>query len=464
MRIAKGLPRVAVVVLGMVLPAQAWNTHQLVLQQGQVPTIDGVPLALPAYSGTVDTYIDKDNPTVAYSTDSLIRIGGGVWTVNQSLHPKRGYLTFSGFESYIPTGAKVVNAQLNLSAAGYSGSGSGSTVSFRTASWSAADTWNAPPVESRQQIGTANMYDGWGYYWDAAHQTQSMNVTPLVQSWQAAPATNYGFQFRCNEDGTSYMEHDLYSADYTGDIAKRPKLTIDFVQPDSLIIGGYDFRRDVKVLSGPTVIADTVISADGLNHSTDEQGDLRTYNNGGTPRRGLFKILTSNPELAVLAKTGQPLGDRRPQLVSAKLMFNVDLMNEWFDLWKCAQNWTPATATNLTTDGATPWASAWVDSAISNNDGASLGQLGFDFNLKAGTASWDITSILQGYIDGTTPNYGFILGQTTGAAYLNRIFMTDSAVALLRPTLVLEILVPEPATLALLGLAVTAALRRPRRR
>ncbi len=461
MRIAKGLQRAAVVVCGMTLTAQAWTTHQLVVQQGQVPTIDGVPLALPAYTGTVDTYIDRDNPTTAYSADPLLRMGGA----NLGANAKRAYLKFTGFEAYLPTGADVVTGQLVLNSAGYSGSGGGNSFNYRTADWLSTATWNSPPAESKQAMGSVQMQSAWAFWWDTTtHQTQSVNITPLVQSWQAAPATNYGLQFRCNEDSTSYMEQDLYSADYAGDVTKRPKLVVDFVQPDNLIIGGYDFRRDTKVLSGPTAIADTVISADHLTHGTDDLGDLRTFNNGGTPRRGLFKILTSNPELAVLAKTGQPLADRRPQLVSAKLMFQVDNMMDWFDLWKCAQDWNVGSATDLTADGTTPWASAWVGSAISNNDGASLGQSGFAYNLKAGTASWDITSILQGYIDGTTPNYGFILGQTTGAAYLNRVFMTDSAVALMRPTLVLEILVPEPASLALLALAGAAAMRRPRRR
>ena len=66
-----------------------------------------------------------------------------------------------------------------------------------------------------------------------------------------------------------------------------------------------------------------------------------------------------------------------------------------------------------------------------------LGTVSPDSLFRGFTYGLDITSTLQGYIDGTN-NYGFILGQTGYAAYNNGLALTEYSVPFMRPTLILQ--------------------------
>jgi MYXO-CTERM domain-containing protein len=76
--------------------------------------------------------------------------------------------------------------------------------------------------------------------------------------------------------------------------------------------------------------------------------------------------------------------------------------------------------------------------------------------------AWDVTAIVQAWANGAA-NHGFLLlPETTNGG---KLFATDDPDPALRPRLVITyddggITVPEPALLALLGLALTPALRR----
>jgi len=74
--------------------------------------------------------------------------------------------------------------------------------------------------------------------------------------------------------------------------------------------------------------------------------------------------------------------------------------------------------------------------------------------------AWDVTAIVQAWVDGAA-NHGFLLlPETTNGGNLATTAASDPA---LRPRLVVELAnvvsVPEPATLALLALGATAAVR-----
>lgn len=453
----------------------AFTTHQLVLRQGEIPTLNGVPIAgASVYTGTADTYVFKDNPDTNYGTADTLHFfrSERIDNVNGQ-HATRAYVRFDNFTDYLPPGSTIIDSQIQVTAAGRTGAGAPLDVNYRTADWDAssltfntAGSWNANTVN----MGGVNRNDSF------ADETQrNVDVSALTRAWAAGDIANHGLQFNAREGySATYPDYMMYSSNHA--IAgNRPALIIDYVAQERVQVGFLARERGVTVLQGPTVFEDTVIEQTETNYwEATTTGILQNRNSDAPPRprRGLIKILTDHPEIAQLAATGDPITEGTTQLVGARLEFNIigGENRGRLALATAAQDWDHTVATGLGGDSGhgfatadTEWNEAWEHDSLTNYE-TTFGAFAYDPAFQVGTQSFDITTILQAYIDGDD-NFGFIMD---GSANYGSIWaLTGYSVGHMQPTLVLEtvtFVVPEPATglLALLGISVCVMHRRPR--
>jgi hypothetical protein len=104
------------------------------------------------------------------------------------------------------------------------------------------------------------------------------------------------------------------------------------------------------------------------------------------------------------------------------------------------------------------WASAGGDFAAGVSASTLVGDVG--------SYTWTgpgLVADVQAWVDGTLPNYGWLmLGDEATASTAKRFISREGSIESQRPTLVVEYVVPAPATLALAGLSLLAGARRRR--
>jgi len=457
------------VAMAAVLSAQGFTTHQLILREGAVPTIDGVPIpATPAYTGAADTYVFKDNPSTNYGTADTLHFFNSERDPGAGEHATRAYLRFDDFTDYLPAGAAILNGTIGITAGGREGAGDPLDVNYRTAAWD----------ESTLTFGTAGSYTANVKNMGGANRNDAftdgskpqIDVSSLARQWQSGAIANNGIQLNAREGyNATYPDYLMYSSDHaTAD--NRPQLIIDYIEPDTYTVGYHRFERGARMLQGTSVFEDTVIENSPTNYASETSTGTLQLQNPATPprpRRGLIKILMTEPSLADLAPTGTPLDSEPVQLVSARLEFNImgGANRGSLRLATAAQDWTDTVATgaggtsgNGLATATTEWAQAW-DVPLTNYD-TNLGYFSYDPAFQAGTQSFDITSIVQSYIDGGD-NFGFIF--EGNISYGSQWGLTGYSFAHMQPTLVLEVLtvaVPEPASAVLLAAGLLALVRR----
>jgi hypothetical protein len=420
------------------MPVYTATANTLVLQQGARVTLNGLPYNL--YTNTVDTYIDRANPTISYGSAAVIKACGQPSPYQGST---RGYLTFGNLQNYVPSNAVVLTARIDLTSAGDGAGNEAGIIYYRTAAWSPTSTWNSPPADGQQQIGSIERgpWAGW-----AADAVAGVDVSAVAQAWLRGTIANNGLLLSSQEGNTTYTERNFYSSDYAT-VGKRPKLTIVYAVTNAPVTPvGYErfwpVIRKVVALSGSSIIQDTFVNGDdattkSTSYATATTVNLRTRNSQGV-KRALLKINTTNSLLATFKPSTGPTNRLDKRLVSAKLLISVpagfSVGNP--SLWTCNQPWDPATATFNTRDGVTPWNQVWATDS-SQNIGSLVGAFVLErLPFRGGSAYVDITSTLQAWINGTANN-GFVIGQTY-ADYDNYLALTEFAVPALRPTLILE--------------------------
>lgn len=462
----------ALVVTSLLLSAPlhaAFTSHSLVLRQDAVPLLDAAPLGSTAYSGFVDTYVDSANPGTSYFSDAYVHFGSEAGP-SSSFGPvtgptTRGYLRFGGFTPYLPAGAVITSATLTLTSAGPFLLGSdASNLSYRTAAFDGY-TFGTAGTGGSNRVQLTSI-GSWERQW-ANGNVQVVDLTNLVRQWQSGAIANNGLQFTGSEgNGWSGMGQQFYSSEYATDPAKRPTVQIQYVVPEQLPPSTAPANRRVEVLSGAAAISDTWISSTSATTPKGAVGTgyIQEWTNGD---HVLMKI--NDAAFAGLAKTGDPFVDGTTKLVGASLQLgiNPDFRTPSLSLWRVNADWSDTAATWNTTDGSTAWSPAWINSQMSGGPATLVTSTAYSSLIGSPSISFDVTALLQSYIDGSLPNFGLVLGGS-GPAWLigvqEAIYLTEYGTDWLRPTLVIETLqmLPEPASGALLLLAgaVLAATRR----
>lgn len=183
----------------------------------------------PAYTGVLDTYIDKMHPTTAHGSEQELRIKGNA-----------DYAAALRFDiSRIPAGARVYSATLQLNAYNVY-SGSSNYWSIRVGayglkkSWTGQATWLTPwtgpgatdPTSDRDgaPAGRTSLRSdrtkGW-YTWD---------VTTLAQRWVDHPDQNFGLLLWPDGGEAAYTSSyfQFRSSEYAQD---RPRLRVLYSMP-----------------------------------------------------------------------------------------------------------------------------------------------------------------------------------------------------------------------------------------
>ena len=150
-----------------------------------------------------DTYIASNRPNDNFGLQNDMRIGFSL--TGSSLGAMRMLLQYQ-VQEYIPKGAVINNATLNIFLTGVTPAGD-SSMGFKalylTSDWSEKSvTWNShqPQWGSEIGIGNASSQLGW-------HQA---NVTQLVNEWVNGGRTNYGFTLIGDEAparSPAYLHH-----------------------------------------------------------------------------------------------------------------------------------------------------------------------------------------------------------------------------------------------------------------
>ncbi len=438
----------------------AFTTQTLVLQNGLVPTLNGSPVGATPYTGTVDTYIDSNYPDTNYIDAPTLSYGNMVWLNPGFTNIDRAYIRFDDWTGYLPAEAFITGAKVTLVGTGTNGTPH--QIRYRTAAidLSTVTYNNAGSYTANQQhMGLENS----GVFGTA----RSIDVTNLSRSWLSGSLGNYGLMLTGYENySASYARDIVYSSDDAVP-ANRPQYVIQYVIPEQVGM----IQESVRVLNGPTVIQDTFIKPDTTTRAASLVTDNIQDQNPVLNRcRALLKVLVSADSIADLKQSSDPFAMGTTRLVQAKLSFSIvdGDPRESLTLYTAAQNWDDTAATgaggvsgNGFATASTEWAQSW-ETAMSNYS-VNLGGFAYDPEFPAGEAVWDITSVLQAWIDNPSTNFGFILDGDVN--YGARYALTGYAASHMQPTLTLfveEYLIPEPSSVLLAAAGASMALRRRR--
>ena len=175
------------------------------------------------YTGTVDTYVSRDNPTTSYgaSTRAYVK-GDSAGQVQEALIRFDGI--FGASFDQIPPGAIISSATLTVT----SGKANGGIAScFRMLTgWDATSTWNS--LDNGIELADVEYLtplEGWNGSGIGSGVPISYRVTGSVQAWANDPASNFGWVFRCPPDNNSW---NFYSSQWATNPAARPKLEVSY--------------------------------------------------------------------------------------------------------------------------------------------------------------------------------------------------------------------------------------------
>jgi len=249
----------------------------------------------------VDTYVDQANPTTSYGAAAVLSEGGAIIPSPRTRSARTCGSTTSRRRS--PRG-RWSSAPTSTDGRGGEISGANSHWLYRTAPFSTGITFNTAgtPTQTREdqrpQLHAVGLHLGGG-------ATRRLEPTRRSARWTDGSLGNYGLQFGSDQGGTNYEQRNFYSSD-DATLANRPKLVVNYAIDNEIYAGnvggqGYLLQRNVEVLRGASIIADTYIENDNptTNFSSATSVDLKTRNAAPLPmRRGLLKVDMSNPVFA----------------------------------------------------------------------------------------------------------------------------------------------------------------------
>lgn len=172
------------------------------------------------YYGTLDTYLNEDDPNKSYGSSDKIEVDGMVSTFNTD--DLQGLIRFTNifgtgtvYEgtsslNYIPTNATISGATLTLV-----NLDSGNSIDIKRMAnyWDESSTWN---TVNRTTIAT----DG---SWDGSTGTKNFTVTSALQSWLADPSINFGWLLTMGGSNGAQV-----ASSENGTVSNRPLLSVTF--------------------------------------------------------------------------------------------------------------------------------------------------------------------------------------------------------------------------------------------
>ena len=399
------------------------------------PTL-GLPQTVTLQRGLLgdsdDTYIyeyDPDNPDYWWRTTFRIGYSSGMERGDYS-----GLLRFD--LSPIPAGAEVMTATLQLYSDGWSGGGAFVTVgayavlrdtSYTQATWNEArsgDDWDTAGCNAvgSDRVGTADdsqLVNGLDVWWD-------WDVTDMVQKWVDGTWANYGMLLR-GDGGEGFY---AFSASEGTMAERRPKLIVTYragggPPPPPPPNGSPTPTRTLTPTPTGTIPAGGETTVTIQKGVVGDTFDTYMYqydaDNTDLAWQQIMKVGFSNPgqrgrQHAVLKFDLSPIPGGA-DIIEAKLEL-------YSDGWSGASAQVTAAAyavlrnttiTELTWNQAqtgNAWNTAGCDGLGSDREGTAQSSL--LINSIEEWYSWDVTDLVQRWVDGTLTNNGAIVHADTG--------------------------------------------------
>ncbi len=321
-----------------------------------------------------------------------------------------------GDATYDVSAHKVIHHNPNLrSATGYTYDGvnnwTASTLCYRSIPLAQSDI---APAEYVNHLNTSPGYKNW-------------DVTAMVRNWTADPAANYGLML--NSDAVAAANsHRFFASSEAANTAQRPTLEVTYSRP----VVKTEVFGNVPDAEYPGTLQDTFIN---INTTVGvASGQLNTYTwpvnrpaNAILMKLDLSRIPAgARIESAVLTLYQTAAGGDATYDVSVHkvIHYNPNLSAATGYTYDGVHNWTAST---LCYNGI-PLAQSDVAPAEDVNR----------LNTSPGYKTWDVTTMVQEWVDAPATNFGLMLNSdAVAAANSHRFFASsEAATADQRPCLV----------------------------
>jgi hypothetical protein len=205
-------------------PKPAYNTYLHLTQPAKNAFGRSFRQGVSSYAGCVDTRLNQAAPAATHNTETTLRTGGATGATDKSQVLIRFDNIIGVGGTQVPSGAKVIAAELQMRADGTSGHPM--TIHRMLTAWTAASTWNS--MTGGVTINSTEAADvSMGDYWmDLGGNPVwlKFDVTADVQGFVNGTVTNNGWLLEPTKESFIIMAS---SEDAT--VANRPVLYVTYV-------------------------------------------------------------------------------------------------------------------------------------------------------------------------------------------------------------------------------------------
>ena len=425
------------------------------------------------YAGTADTWTGNGANN---GNDPFLYFG----RKNTPLYTYNPAIRFDNAITTLPANSFILKASLTLTRS------DGTAPSPATESGNLVGGLHRPSgawTESSTSIGTTgNRYthlrSAFGPTpWPNGGVARSLDITPFARGWKAGTIPNNGVSFQ--DSGNLVTDLAVHSSE-AATVANRPMLSVQYVVPDA--------NEQIVVLSGTSSLTDTwinsALAANNTNYGAANTVQIgRNQPDGGGFGNGLIRFDVAAGLTAALGATyNDPTKyDFKDAYMGFMYDGNQSNVNDNFEArpLSAAATWTEGGATWNTRDGANAWPAPWVAGGVpagANVTGGpetlvqgALWNPSFNPSIS-GMNLWDVDTTVENYIYGFWANNGWVVpGYSGTSGNLSGPWSSEGADFLQGGPFLIVIMeqippVPEPSTLALLGLGTIGLAIRQRRR
>ncbi|SFS76370.1 DNRLRE domain-containing protein [Marininema halotolerans] len=224
---------------------------------------------------TKDTFVGTKEPTTSYGALTYLTVGN-----NPDHGTSRAFLKFH-LESLL-SGASISSAKLSLYETNADTTAAIENVYPVTGTWPSPFTWESQPAIGK--LLTSQTIKGAGWY--------DFDLTSLTKEWYSGQTANEGVSLRHKTESENRKSY--FSSDYTNDLTKLPKLTVQYnIEPLGQEAFWTTTASNVNTYNGNFFVPETDINVPGRGVA----GEISRSYNSRANQAGIFGYgWTSNLE------------------------------------------------------------------------------------------------------------------------------------------------------------------------